>query len=510
MFSYYNLDAIPIILDIFKVKNIVLTGELNKKTQTIIFDYCEYNAIPHILFNSKENILDKLSEYNNYSAIFLNDDANWYTIYNELKIIQRTNNEFPLVFICNNNFPNKRRDSYKDPNIIPKNFRNKYSDQIIHENIKINDGFFHAIYENTEKNGVLTAIEDFLKNNAPINIMNIKLINGMTILYQDNSISQIRLGLLSEKIKKYEVEQDYLIEYNIASKYMLDFGISEYEKIAKELKQKNDTNKNIIQDYKNRIKLHNNEIDYKNSQIESFNSKLNLKNSEISSMESQAINRENKIKKLNAELKASKKEVSSLKTDLKNKEIQYTNQIQNAKTKIKENENKLKNKNEKIEFMENEIKYAKKELNKNQNCLNSIKKQNIKQLSELNKNKYCISCYEEKISNKHLEIKYLKTNFFTKKILLPFIYIYLILKSNPKELFLNYKLYNVLKNSECFDIGFYLNNNIDLQEGKWFEYLPLELHYVCNGFNEKRSFNKKFYNKKTKKELLEYLLKYNH
>ena len=81
---------------------------------------------------------------------------------------------------------------------------------------------------------------------------------------------------------------------------------------------------------------------------------------------------------------------------------------------------------------------------------------------------------------------------------------------NPKELFLNYKLYNVLKNSECFDIGFYLNNNIDLQEGKWFEYLPLELHYVCNGFNEKRSFNKKFYNKKTKKELLEYLLKYNH
>ena len=79
MFSYYNLDAIPIILDIFKVKNIVLTGELNKKTQTIIFDYCEYNAIPHILFNSKENILDKLSEYNNYSAIFLNDDANWYT-----------------------------------------------------------------------------------------------------------------------------------------------------------------------------------------------------------------------------------------------------------------------------------------------------------------------------------------------------------------------------------------------------------------------------------------------
>ena len=111
------------------------------------------------------------------------------------------------------------------------------------------------------------------------------------------------------------------------------------------------------------------------------------------------------------------------------------------------------------------------------------------------------------IENKNLEISFLKDNSFIKKILSPFTYIYLIFKSNPKELYLNYKLYKLLQNSKCFDIGYYLNNNKDLQNSWWSKYFSLELHYVCNGFDENRRFNKKYYNRNSKKELLEYILK---
>ena len=57
----------------------------------------------------------------------------------------------------------------------------------------------------------------------------------------------------------------------------------------------------------------------------------------------------------------------------------------------------------------------------------------MSQLSKLDTNEYCISCYKEKIENNHLEIQYLKQDSFIKKLLSPFSYLYLILKSNPLQ-----------------------------------------------------------------------------
>ena len=93
-----------------------------------------------------------------------------------------------------------------------------------------------------------------------------------------------------------------------------------------------------------------------------------------------------------------------------------------------------------------------------------------------------------------------------KKILSPAAYLYLIFKSKPKEVSLNIKLYQTLKKSKCFDIGFYLNKNKDLINSKWCKYFSPELHYVCEGFKEDRLFNKRYFNTNSKKELLDYLL----
>ena len=146
------------------------------------------------------------------------------------------------------------------------------------------------------------------------------------------------------------------------------------------------------------------------------------------------------------------------------------------------------------------------ELNEKENKINSLENCYRKQLSKIENEEYCITCYREEISNNHVEIKYLQNNTLTKKILSPVSYLYLILKSDSNELSLNIKLYRALKDSKCFDIGFYLNKNKDLIESKWCKYFSPELHYVCNGFKEERKFNKKYFNRSSKKDLLNYIL----
>ena len=58
--------------------------------------------------------------------------------------------------------------------------------------------------------------------------------------------------------------------------------------------------------------------------------------------------------------------------------------------------------------------------------------------------------------------------------------------------------------------SFYLNNNKDIQNSKWCKYFSPELHYVCNGFRENRKFNKKYFNRNSKEELLDYILNCNY
>ena len=360
---------------------------------------------------------------------------------------------------------------------------------MVYEDVIINDGFFHATSENSSKNGVLTAIEDFLKENGSIGVMDIKLLNDITILYPINSISQIRLNLLAEEIEGYGLKPENLIENNEIFNYIRNFGIFEDEGEIDRIKQELDENKKVIKDYENRIKLHNDELNLKDSQINNFDSKLDLKDSQIKNMESKLFNQKNEINGLN-------KQINVLKKALVVKDNSFKNNESNLNTKINSLESDFLKKEQTIRNI----------IHQNESKLDEVKKQNLNHLSQLNNKEYCISCYKEEICNNKVEIKYLKSNSIIKKFLNPLAYIYLIFKSNPKELSLNVKLYKALKNSQCFDTGYYLNNNKDILESNWCKYFSPELHYVCNGFNESRKFNKKYFNRNSKKELLDYIL----
>ena len=529
MVDFFDSNVIPYILKTFKVKDIIISGV----TDDILLDEILKYEANFTKIGPNENPLSTLPNIENYDAIFLDDDPNWYTVFNELNIIKESNKEFPLVFICNNHFPNKRRDSYSNPNIIPPEFRKKYAKEFPicykNEKIMINDGCYHACEDNSSKNGVSTAIEDFLRDNNHIGIMNINFINEITILYLKLPINQKRMDILLNEIDNEKIEDcslsDKLIENKLLISYINknnlyneDFIDFEFELLDKD---------NIINDYENELRNQSNEINYKKSQMESIESKLNLKESKIEEMESKLTNKDMKIRNLENQIQIRQDNLNSTINKFNRKEIEFNNQIDSLTNNFnqiekdltsKENqikslkddfsrkENELTIKDKDIQQKNNQILNQQNELDNFEGKLNSLKHSYTKQLSKIDNNKYCIDCFKEEISNNHLEIKYLKNNTLIKKILSPLSYGYLILKSSPKELSVNIKLYKAIKNSKCFDIGFYLNQNKDLIESKWCKYFSPELHYVCNGFDEGRTFNKKYFNRDSKVDLLDYLL----
>ena len=560
MDEVYTVDIIPLILKKFKAEKIIMSGITDDKLIDLLLNYDgEVSQI-----NPQEYPLDSLPNFRNYDAIFIDDDSNWYTIFNELKIINRTNKQFPLVFICNNKFPNKTRDSYLNPDNIPEEFRQKYSEKlpICHDGkeIIINDGFYHAVEEGTSKNGVLTGINDFLSENTQIGKMNIRFIEDITILYLKQQVNQKRIESvlknsgnetsveidISDKIRENQLLISHIDKYNL---YNEKFNEIEVE-MAK--------NNCILHDFKNEIQSKNNELEYNESHINNIESKLNLKESQLQNIESKLINEKQENINLKSQLENTEDDLKNTldvieqqKIDLNNlkqtknelinkidnyrlKENEYSSRINELNNEITKKENyynqTLSNKNNEINslkgniaqkestFNEKEMEYRKQLDNKNsnirqkenelenkQNQLDSLEHRYTKQLSKIDNEEYCISCFKDELSNNHLEIEYLKCNNLIKKILIPFIYLYLILNSKPRELSLNLNLYRTLKDSKCFNTGFYLNNNKDLIESKWYKYFSLELHYVCKGFYEKREFNKKYFNRNSKKELLEYL-----
>ena len=543
MNEFYNIDAISKILKAFKVNNAIISGI---KDENLINSILKYNAsFTHINTNNSncisENPLNALRKFENYDAIFIDDDANWYTLINELKIIKNTNHEFPLVLICNNNFPNKRRDSYLNPDNIPANFRQEYTNKLTisfnNEKIIISDGFYHACDENTPKNGVSTAIEDFLDENSHIGTIKINFIKEICILYSKSQINQKRIKIIEKNIqtdKNNDINlSDTLIENEMLISYINKYELFDDNLIDMESEiSKKDS---IIKDYETKIRHQTNQINLNDSKISGFESNLSLKESQIKNIEIKLVNRDRKINDLENQLKTAKTDLNTLEQETNNKNDKINNLENQLKTansdfdflaqKINETADEFSkresNYNTKIDSLNNKIKQNKidfknteNELNKQiktnnkelTDQLNTFKRSYTKNLSELDHEKYCISCLKEEITNNQIEIEYLKNNNITKKILSPIGYLYLIIKSKPKEISLNIKLYQTLKNSKCFDIGFYLHSNEDLIKSKWCKYFSPELHYICKGFEEDRTFNKKYFNRNSKKELLKYLL----
>jgi hypothetical protein len=106
-------------------------------------------------------------------VVLIDGDHNWYTVFHELALIEQCAAELaqpmPLVLLHDVAWPYGRRDLYYDPAMIPEEHRQPYarrgisptSSELLPEG-GFNAHLCNALREGGKKNGVLTAVEDYL------------------------------------------------------------------------------------------------------------------------------------------------------------------------------------------------------------------------------------------------------------------------------------------------------------------------------------------------------------
>jgi hypothetical protein len=113
-------------------------------------------------------VLDQLGPVD---AVLIDGDHNWFTVYHELKMLEAAHrSEFPLVVLHDVAWPFARRDMYYAPARIPPEYRHPYAKGGVRRGeskLIQGDGLapdlFKAEEEGGARNGVLTAVEDFLR-----------------------------------------------------------------------------------------------------------------------------------------------------------------------------------------------------------------------------------------------------------------------------------------------------------------------------------------------------------
>jgi hypothetical protein len=109
-----------------------------------------------------------------FDCILIDGDHNWYTVYNELNTIQKRGllKQEGTIFLHDVGWPYGRRDMYYLPESIPKEHmqpskkQRLVRGQSLVEDATDHSETFSAEAEGGAKNGVLTAVEDFLKENG--------------------------------------------------------------------------------------------------------------------------------------------------------------------------------------------------------------------------------------------------------------------------------------------------------------------------------------------------------
>lgn len=132
----------------------------------------KYAGEPRVVFNKglSLEVLPVMEE--TFDVFLLDGDHNWYTMYNELRVIHERKllRAGGTIFLHDVNWPFERRDLYYDPDRIPAEFRQPYAQKglVRGQSALAETGgaaahLHHATHEGGPRNGVLTAVEDFLR-----------------------------------------------------------------------------------------------------------------------------------------------------------------------------------------------------------------------------------------------------------------------------------------------------------------------------------------------------------
>jgi hypothetical protein len=217
-FSLFWIDVVRPLLQVAKAKRLLQVGAYMGEHTRLLLDYCDSaggslvvvepfvtpelegivadNGRCRLIVGKSHDVFPQIQ--NSIDVVFLNGDLNYHTVRGDLadidEMAKRTGQPFPVVVMKSMSWPYARRDMYYDPEAIPADARHDYKKMGMTlwssalEERAINAQFFNASQEGGTCNGVLTAVEDFLKlYPASLKLFTLPINNGLGIIYWPDS-----------------------------------------------------------------------------------------------------------------------------------------------------------------------------------------------------------------------------------------------------------------------------------------------------------------------------------
>lgn len=137
------------------------------------------------------NVLPRLARFD---VAMIDGDHNWFTVFHELQAIERIHGPEaalqPLILIHDTGWPYGRRDLYYDPDTIPAQYRHPYARlgmlpnrSGLAEQGGMNMQLCNALQEGGPRNGVATAVDDYLQQSARAFVrVDLPVYHGLTML----------------------------------------------------------------------------------------------------------------------------------------------------------------------------------------------------------------------------------------------------------------------------------------------------------------------------------------
>jgi hypothetical protein len=154
----------------------------------------------------EETSLEALEHLPVADAIVLDGDHNYYTLSNELRLIaeRAPDGRVPLLVFHDVCWPLARRDQYAAPDRIPSEHRHPYGEDI--KLVPGNEGTaerglpfeWGALKEGGPRNGVMTAIEDFMAGHEGLRLAVIPLFFGCGLLWSEDTPWSDEVGEIVE------------------------------------------------------------------------------------------------------------------------------------------------------------------------------------------------------------------------------------------------------------------------------------------------------------------------
>jgi hypothetical protein len=138
----------------------------------------------------RETSLDALAHIELPDAVIIDGDHNYYTVSEELRLIEgRAPGSFPLTLLHDVCWPHGRRDDYYAPELVPEAHRHP---------VATDGGLFPGVpgtrpgglpyrgaaaREGGERNGVLTAVEDFVAGRDDLRLAIVPVFFGLGVVW---------------------------------------------------------------------------------------------------------------------------------------------------------------------------------------------------------------------------------------------------------------------------------------------------------------------------------------